>query len=154
MSEQWRPTTPKPEKTFYCRHCRGSGFVPVCRVNGRGVAQVVSATCDCQAGQYQAEHLERTSMSFGEPVAARRFRLEDARRNELVPEHPREFMDYWYHAKIVEARHDMIRTGSDDDWKLRFLEAVRDGAKVDEWLAANPPKKRAEVSGFKNVRER
>ena len=135
---QWRAQTQKPEHGFFCRQCNGSGLVPVCVPDKhRNQVSMRSATCECQAGRHIAE--------CNEHDGGKNMRIEDARRLDLVPPQATGFSTYWLHAKLTEARHDMIRLGDNDDWMVRYLEfalTLRDvenqSGPLFDWIAKNP----------------
>lgn len=91
-------------------------------IDGRQHAQIVSATCECQAGKYNAECLERETENGEGRTVRHRFTINQARYRGLVPPHPTSHTVYWLHAKLAEARHDMVRLGDEDDSRIRYLE--------------------------------
>lgn len=71
--------------------------------------------------------------------------IEQARNQGLVPPHATGFSEYWLHAKLTEARHDMIRRGDEDDWMVRYLEHAQtlsgeenQSEKLEAWTRENP----------------
>ena len=103
----------------------------------RPIVNVRSAICDCQMGRYL---LDIAAHNNAQPMT-----LSRARELDLVPSHPTGFSEYWLHAKLAEARHDVARHGTPDDWMLRYLEYAQtlsgeenQSERLEAWVNANP----------------
>lgn len=96
--------------------------------------------------------MERDSYDkAGEKLDGRRFRLEDARRKDWIDPKARTHKDHLLYAKLLEARHDMVRRKDEDDWMVRYFEAVIGGADPEEWRLAHPRGLVKQVVEFKTI---
>ena len=104
---KWKPEIPFPSETS-CRTCGegkgeiATGFVPVCIVSPTGRAHLVSATCDCARGAYEAQFRDKRDESRHRGERLERFTILDAQNAGLLDSSAETYRDHWRYAKTRE----------------------------------------------------